>query len=249
MLTSIRSLMAASALAGGLVFAAPAYAQDESASQFEVSANAAVVSEYRFRGIDLSGGDVAIQGGVDVSHSSGLYVGTWGSSIDETTVGFGHTELDVYGGWTGDLADGVSLDVGAIYYMYPNQPAVGDFDYIEGYASLGFTLGPVESSIGVAYAPEQDSLGGQDNFYIYTDVGFGLPGTPLSISGHLGYTDGFLTYTADGQAFDWSIGADLAINELLSVGVAYVEAEGGPLTPGAYNFVDDTIVGTLSASF
>jgi uncharacterized protein (TIGR02001 family) len=240
--------MAATALVGGVVLSAPAFAQDEAASEFEVSGNAAIVTEYRFRGVDLSGGDPAIQGGIDVSHSSGFYVGTWGSSLDEDTVGFGHTELDVYGGWTGDLTDGVALDVGAIAYLYPNA-GPGDFDYFEGYASLGFTLGPVESSIGVAYAPEQDSLGGQDNLYLFTDIGLGIPGTPVSINGHLGYTDGFLTYTTDGQAFDWSLGADFAINDLLSVGVAYVEAEGGPLTPGAYNFVDDTVVGTLSASF
>ena len=76
MLTSVRSLMAATIL-GSTLLAAPAFAQEE--SDITVSGNVALVSEYRFRGVDLSDSDPAIQGGISVSHSSGLYVGTWGS--------------------------------------------------------------------------------------------------------------------------------------------------------------------------
>jgi len=246
MLTSVRSLLAATVLAGAAFAATPAMAQD---SEISVSANAAIVSEYRFRGVDLSGGDIAVQGGFDLGHSSGVYVGTWASSLDEDTVGFGHTELDVYGGWSGDVG-GVTLDVGALYYMYPNADngLIGDTDYIEFYGSVGSTLGPADLTVGVAYAPEQDSLGGDDNLYLYTDVGVGIPQTPLTINGHLGYTDGFLTYTNDGDAFDWSVGASMALTENVSVGVSYVGAEGDYL-PGDYKFTDDTVVATLSASF
>lgn len=246
MLTSIRGLLAATFLAGCGLAASPAYAEDPPAD-FEISGNAAIVSEYRFRGVDLSGGDIAIQGGIDVAHSSGLYVGTWGSSLDEDTVGYGHTELDLYGGWSGDIASGVNADVGVIYYAYPNAGA-GDFDYIEFYGKLGFTLGPAETTVGVAYAPKQDSLGGTDNLYIFTDLGIGIPGTPVSLSAHAGYTDGFLTFTNNSKAWDWSLGAELAINDKLSVGVSYVDAEGDFL-PGDYKFTDSAIVGTLSVSF
>jgi len=241
--TSLRGILAASVLAGSGLVATPAFAD----SGISISGNAALVTEYRFRGTDLSGGDIAVQGGVDLGHSSGFYVGTWGSSLDEDTVGFGHTELDVYGGWSGDIASGVAADAGVIYYAYPNAGA-GDFDYIEFYASLGFTLGPVEATLGAAYAPDQDSLGSTDNIYVYSDIGFGIPGTPLSLAGHLGYTDGFLTFTNNSKAFDWSVGADFAINENLSVNVSYIEAE-GDFAPGAYDFTDGAIVGTLSVSF
>ena len=244
MLTSVRSLMAATVLAGSAFIAAPAMAQDIDVS---VSANASIVSEYRFRGVDLSGGDIAVQGGIDVGLPAGFYVGTWGSSLDEDTVGYGHTELDVYGGWSGSLSDAVSVDVGVIAYLYPNA-GPGDFDYFEGYASAGFSLGPAEATLGIAYAPEQDSLGGDDNLYLYTDLGIGIPGTPVSISGHLGYTDGFLTFTDNSKAWDYSIGADYALSENLSIGVAYVGAE-GDYAPGDYNFTDDAFVFTLGASF
>ena len=247
MLTSVRSLLAATFLAGCATLATPAVAQDAPASDVTVSANAAVVSEYRFRGVDLSGGDVAIQGGIDVSHSSGLYVGTWGSSLDEDTVGYGHTELDVYGGWSGQVTDAVSLKVGVIAYLYPNAPP-GDYDYFEGYGSASFDIGPASLTAGVAYAPKQDSLGSEDNFYVYGDASIGVSNTPVSLSGHLGYTDGFLTYTSDGNAFDWSLGADLALGENLSVGVAYVGAEGN-YVPGDYRFTRDTAVFKVAASF
>lgn len=242
MLTSIRSLMAATIL-GSALLAAPAFAQD---SDISIAGNATVASEYRFRGVDLSGGDIAIQGGVTVSHSSGFYVGTWGSSLDEDTVGYGHTELDLYGGWAGDLTDGVSLDVSVLYYSYPNAPA-GDFDYVEFIGKTGFDLGPAGLTLGVAYSPEQDSLGGQDNLYLFSDAALGVPNTPITLNAHLGYTDGFLTYTADGNAFDWSLGASLALNDTLSVGASYVGVDGQG-TP-AYDFADDTFLVTLTASF
>lgn len=244
MLTSIRGIVAASILATSGLAAVPAFAQET--GDFTISGNAAIVSEYRFRGVDLSGGDIAVQGGVDVGHSSGFYVGTWGSSIDEDSVGYGHTELDIYGGWSGEIGSGVTGDIGVIYYAYPNAPA-GDFDYIEFYGSLGYTIGPVETTVGIAYAPDQDSLGDTDNLYIYADAGVGIPNTPVSLSGHIGYTDGFLTFSPDGKAFDWSVGAEFAVTENLSVGVSYVGVEGIP-TPD-YNFTDDAVVGTLSVSF
>ncbi|MCB2048219.1 MAG: TorF family putative porin [Novosphingobium sp.] len=254
MLTSIRGIVAATLVAGSAMLATPAFAEDKSESDISISGNASVVSEYRFRGVGLSGGDIAVQGGIDVGHSSGFYVGTWGSSLADCGPGtiadacYGSVELDLYGGWSGDIADGITADVGAIYYAYPNSrktvPAT-DYDYIEFYASLGFTVGPAEATVGVAYAPDQNSLGSTDNIYVYTDLGVDIPDTPLSLSAHLGYTDGFLTYTADGKAFDWSVGASLSLTDNLSVGVSYVGVEGGNVD----GVTDDAVVATLSVEF
>ena len=255
MLTSFRGPAAVFVLAS-LAFAAPAAAQtvnpaDEVEAETEgpitFSANIALTSEYRFRGVDLSGGDPAVQGGLDLAHESGFYVGTWASTLDDDTVGYGDVELDVYGGWSGDVGEGLALDVGVIGYLYPDA-GPGDFDYVEFYSSLGFTFGPAETTVGVAYAPEQDSLGGTDNFYVYSDIGVGIPNTPVTVTGHLGYTDGFLTFTNDGDAFDWSIGAEANVYGPFTLSAAYVGAE-GDIALGAYDFVDDAFVVTLSASF
>lgn len=245
MLTSIRGLVAATLVAGSALAATPALAQE---SEISISGNAALVSDYRFRGVGLSGGDIAIQGGIDVGHSSGFYVGTWGSSIDGGD--YGSTELNFYGGWSGEITSGVSADVGVLYYAYPNGLSGADLDIIEFYGSASFTLGPAEATLGVAYAPDQDSLGGTDNLYIYGGVGIGIPGTPVTINGHLGYTDGalaapLLSGLNDKTGLDWSIGAEFAITENLSVSAAYVGVEG----PSIKHVTNDAVVATLSVSF
>jgi uncharacterized protein (TIGR02001 family) len=86
-----------------------------------LTANVGAVSDYRFRGISQSFRNSALQAGVDYSHSSGLYVGNWNSTINEGA-GFpsAHVEMDFYGGYKKSLGD-FGIDVGAIYYHYPNS--------------------------------------------------------------------------------------------------------------------------------
>jgi len=74
------------AIAGALLLAAtatPAFAQEETdaPAPITITGSATVVSDYRFRGFSQSNEEAAIQGGFTVTHESGLYVGTWGSSI------------------------------------------------------------------------------------------------------------------------------------------------------------------------
>lgn len=116
-------------------------------SPHSLSANVSLTSDYVFRGISQSGGDPAIQGGFDYGHSSGVYLGTWGSNVswikDYQGYQNGSLEVDLYGGYRGSAGD-VSYDVGVIGYMYPgNKAGVTNADTTEVYASLGwkwFTL-------------------------------------------------------------------------------------------------------------
>jgi uncharacterized protein (TIGR02001 family) len=250
MLTSIRSLLAATILAGTALAATPAFAQAEPISGIMVSGNVAVVSDYRFRGVSLSEGDPAIQGGIDIEHDSGFYVGTWGSSIAGGGP-YGELELDVYGGWSGDVTPGVTLDIGLLYYLYPTSDDIGGVDiptdYLEPYASISTTLGPVSATLGGAYAWKQDSLGGRDNLYVYTDWALGVPNTPVTLKAHLGYTDGalappYLAGSADDNGLDWSIGATMPVYGNLTAGISYVGVEG----PSVKGFTDDAVVATLS---
>ena len=243
MLTSIRSLVAASALAGSFLVAAPALAQD---SGITVSGNVAVTSDYRFRGVSLSAGDPAIQGGITASHTSGFYVGTWGSSIDDGgTEIYGEMELDLFAGWSGPLSDAFKADVGMLVYTYPTNEN-GPADYWEPYASVTGQFGPVAAKVGAAYAWETDSLGGNDNLYLYTNLDAGIPGAPVTVSAHLGYTDGalappLLAGTLDDTGFDWSLGAGVTVMKGLTLSATYVGVEG----PSIDGFTDDTVVGTL----
>jgi len=249
MLTSVRSLLAATVLAGSALAATPAFAQDEEATPgLSVSGNVALVTDYRFRGVSLSGGDMALQGGIDLGIDQGFYVGTWASSLVGGTP-YGELEVDVYGGWSGDVAPGVTVDVGLLYYLYPTGDTGIDTDYFEPYASIATTVGPVSATLGAAYAWDQNSLGDNDNLYVYTDFELGIPKTPVTVTAHLGYTDGvlappLLAGTGDDSGLDWSLGASTTLIGGLSLGVSYVGVEG----PSIDGFTDDAIVGTLSFS-
>lgn len=248
MVKSVRGLLAATILAGSVFAATPALAQE--VGEFTISGNAALTTDYRFRGISLSDGDFAVQGGVDVVHSSGFYVGAWGSSLEDSDA-LGNAELDIYAGWSGEVGSGLSVDVGLLYYAYPNgkDPLV-PANIWEPYASVSADLGPASLTVGAAYAWEQDSLGGDDNLYVYTDLGVGIPETPISVSAHLGYTDGalspkILTESGTGGGFDWSLGASYSVTENLALGVSYIGVEGASID----SFSNDTVVATLSVSF
>lgn len=250
MLTSVRGLVAATILAGCGLAATPAFAQDETdpPSEFTVSGNVAGVSDYRFRGISLSDGDFAIQGGIGVNHESGFYVGTWASSMEDSDV-YGSAELDIYAGWSGEVAPGLTADVGLLYYVYPNGN-VGDANLFEPYASLTAAFGPATAKFGIAYAWDQDSLGGDDNLYLYTDIGAAIPDSPVSVSAHLGWTDGalspkVLTGSGTGSGFDYSLTASIAMTENLSFSLSYVGVDGAAIN----DFSDDTAVAALKLTF
>jgi len=258
MKNTLRTMLAAAVCASAATITAPAFAQDEVVSDVEVSANVALVTDYRFRGVSLSDGEFAIQGGIDVAHASGFYVGTWASSLDEGPGdefgSYGSTELDIYAGWSGALTDTLAVDAGILLYAYPDGDSC-NCDYWEPYASITGAVGPAEVTAGVAYAWEQSSLGDQDNLYVYGDAGFGIPTTGISLSAHLGYTDGVLAPPLLGNAalgiasnddtgFDWSVGASTGYKGL-ELGVAYIGTDG----PSVNDFTDNAFVGSLSASF
>ncbi|MDQ7074389.1 MAG: TorF family putative porin [Gammaproteobacteria bacterium] len=103
----------------------------------EVSANFGATSNYIWRGVSLSNEGPAIYGGLDFSHDSGIYAGLWQSSEGGT----GSAETDLYAGYSTEFS-GVSIDVGAIAYAYPQNDAA---NFNELYASVGF--GPVSASV------------------------------------------------------------------------------------------------------
>jgi uncharacterized protein (TIGR02001 family) len=134
----MKKLIHALVLTGLVSVPALAIAED---SPHSISANVTLTSDYIFRGISQTGGDPAIQGGIDYSHASGFYLGTWASNVGwiEDFQGYtkGNMEIDLYGGFRGPIGKSdFTFDVGAIQYMYPgDRPAgVPDADTTEAYA-------------------------------------------------------------------------------------------------------------------
>jgi len=248
MLTSVRSLLAATVLAGSVLAAAPAMAEDASTPDIKVTGSVTLATQYRFRGVGLSDGDIAIQGGLTLNTKPGFYVGTWASSLEDTPT-YGEVEMDIFGGWAGQITDNIGVDIGATYYAYPSKDnGAGPSDVIEFYGKVKPTIGPVGLTLAAYYSPDQDSLGGGDNLYLAADATVAIPSTPLSITGHVGYTDGFLTYTPDGKAWDYSIGASATVLGGLQLGVSYIGVD-GPHGAAWNGITDDAVVGTLGYSF
>lgn len=212
MLTSVRSLLAATLLAGSAFVAAPALAADAPAPApaFTINGTAAVVSQYRFRGLAQSDNKPAFQGSITLSHESGFYIATWGSSASagNAPINIGGTEIDVYGGYTHALgSSGVKVDAGVYGYLYPGATAG---NYYEVYGSLSTTFGPATGKIGINYAPAQKVFDynfvspSRENTYIYAELGSSIPGTPLTVHSHLGHTGGGFDWGK--QYLDYTIG-------------------------------------------
>ncbi|KPP81834.1 MAG: TIGR02001 family outer membrane protein [Oceanicaulis sp. HLUCCA04] len=194
--TTLATLLAVSA--STLAFTSSVQAQEG----VEIEANVALVSDYRFRGISLSDRGIAVQGGFDLAFDNGFYAGTWASSIEP--VGNSEIELDLYAGY-GFEAGGFAIDVGALVYTYPGAT---DVHYWEFYGSAGFTAGVLESTLGAAYAPDQDNIGNDDNLYVYYEGAYPLGESGLSLTGSVGYETGaFGDPDGDGDdKWDWSLG-------------------------------------------
>ena len=114
-----RTMLALSCLA-----TAPAlYAADAPAPapDYTVTANVGLFSQYIFRGLTQTNEKPALQGGFDYSHSSGFYLGYWGSNIswisDFAPGTSASLESDFYGGYKKSWDDW-SLDVGLLRYQY-----------------------------------------------------------------------------------------------------------------------------------
>ena len=87
---------------------------------YSLTANVGLVSDYYFRGLTQTWHDPALQGGADLSHSSGLYAGLWGSSVSGNQYPNGSgLELDYYFGYNGKISDDFGWTVGGYGYFYP----------------------------------------------------------------------------------------------------------------------------------
>lgn len=222
MRTSITGL---SALALAML-ATPALAQDEAAapeaeSPIKFTGSITAVSDYRFRGVSLSGEDPALQASLNVNHESGFYVGTWVSTLENTPT-YGEAEVDLYAGWTKEIASGTTVDVAALYYWYPHGN--GDSDYFEPYASISHTFGPVTAKGGIHWAPSVDATGNNDLLYYYGQLSAGIPNTPVSLTARLGNQD-----LGPSSYLEWAVGASITPGHGVSLGVQYVDTDIGDL--------------------
>lgn len=257
--------------------AAELMGQEEDTPAITISGSATLASDYRFRGVSQSDEGMAIQGGFTINHESGAYIGTWGSNLAGWgTFGGSSMELDIYAGYKIPVGEG-TLDLGGTWYMYPSGADITDF--VEFYAKLGGTVGPVGLTATVAYAPQQEALGNwdpvgpavdpgdkEDNLYLAGDATYGIPDVPVTLKAHIGYSDGNpglgpngTSVAPTGTYFDWLLGVDIVPISGLTLSAAYVdtdiaEADAALLRPNfatldGNSISDATVVVSVTASF
>ena len=126
-----------------------------------VSGNAAIQTDYVWRGMTQNSGDTSVNVGLDADLGSGFYVGTWAATVD---FGNGHTlEHDYYGGYAFEMG-GIGIDIGAIQVTYNGTT---DVDFSENYVALSLPM-----NVGLHYS-EGDELGDYMEISYSRDVGDG----------------------------------------------------------------------------
>ena len=199
----------------GLV-AVPALAQaEEAASPHTFSANITLATDYIFRGLTQTGHQPAIQGGIDYTHASGLYLGTWASNVSWVKEGLykdnSSMEIDLYGGYRGSLPADIGYDVGVITYYYPgDKNTTNNFaspNTTEAYASaswkfLSLKYSHVVSSHFVGWeGPNGEKT--QNSNYIELNANYDLGGG-WGVLGHVGHQKVNNLSVADYN--DWKLG-------------------------------------------
>lgn len=110
------------ALAGAIVAPATSVFAEESDPSWTFPGSVTVASDYIFRGQSQTWGEMTAQAGIEANHSSGFYVGFFGSNVSDEWLPGANLETDLYTGFRGKLPGGASevgFDIGVVYYMYP----------------------------------------------------------------------------------------------------------------------------------
>ena len=194
-----------------LVSAAAAALLVPAAAQAQLSFNIGAVSLYKSSGVTqnwINGKDSknfspAIQGGVDYEFGNGFYVGNWNSTgkFEGADV-----EIDLYGGYRGEITKGLGYDVAFLRYIYPNATSVWNGN------ELAFSL-----SYDAFSAKITRGVRGSIDEYSRLSFGYTRPLTDkLTLKAGVGFRN-----DAAGNDDDYSIGASYDLGNATSVSTSF----------------------------
>jgi uncharacterized protein (TIGR02001 family) len=183
------------------------------AAHAQLSFNVGAVTDYRYRGISQTRLRPALQGGADWS-GGGFYVGAWASTIKWVKDGGGDSdlEIDLYGGYKGEISKDLTYDVGVLTYQYPSNKLSPSANTTELYGAL--TFGPVTAK----YSHSTSNLFGfadsKGSGYLDLSATFDLGG--VSVTPHIGrqrvknlsaasYTDVSISLSKEWSGITWSL--------------------------------------------
>lgn len=246
----MKKLVHSLVLCGLVSGSAVALAED---SPHSLSANVGLYSQYVFRGQTQTHEDPALQGGIDYTHSSGLYAGMWGSNIswlaDDGIYDSSSLEVDFYGGFRHAIAGtDFSYDVGLLQYWYPGNTAAGsdDANTLEAYAALNWKFLGAKVSYSLT-----DLFGMQDSdgsTYVDLYANYPIGDTGLTAGAHYGWAN--VKNGTDVEDWKVSVAYDLgkasSVLNGSTIGLAYT---GNDLPKSAGVYADDQVTMWVSRSF
>ena len=213
----MRKSLLSLAVLGALATPSFVYAAEEAAEAavtkepeptWSLTTNIGFVSDYYTRGVSQSWHKPAVQGGFDLTHSSGFYTGVWGSSVTPNTFPDATVEIDLYAGYNGSIkaVEGLGYTVGAIGYFYPggswkkynylgdaNQtPEGGRWNTYEANAGLSYKWLSAKASVtlGDWFGAEKKTGwdgGTSGSTYLELNAAYPLPWWNLTLIGHVGH--------------------------------------------------------------
>jgi uncharacterized protein (TIGR02001 family) len=245
----MRKSLITTAVLGALAAPSFVFAADAApASDFTASYNVGLFSQYIFRGLTQTNNKPALQGGFDVSHKSGLYIGGWSSNVswlrDNGSSSLyntgGSLEIDLYGGFKTELGKtGLGIDLGALQYYYPgahntNLPKANTTELYGAltYGWLQAKLSGVVSNdawgFGKKYGDGTVTNGDERGAY-YAELNANVPLADSGITAllHVGrqeFKDA--RYTAggpDASYTDWKVGLTKGFDGGVNIGAFYTD--------------------------
>ncbi len=215
MIKSLISLAVMGTLVTPVAYAAEAAkTETKEESNWSLTTNMGYVSDYRARGVSQTWRKEAIQGGFDLTHSSGFYLGAFGSNVTPNTYPKANVELDLYAGYNGTVAavEGLGYTAGVIGYFYPNgswkkyngfgdnrtanaevqqTPNGGRWDTYEANAGISYKWVSAKGSVtlGDWYGAEQNTgwtKSTRGTTYLELNAAIPTPLDGLTLIGHVG---------------------------------------------------------------
>ena len=248
----MRKSLITTAVLGALAAPSFVFAADAApASDFTASYNVGLFSQYIFRGLTQTNNKPALQGGFDVNHKSGLYIGGWASNVswlrDNASIGTalyntgGSLEIDLYGGFKTELGKtGLGIDLGALQYYYPgahvNTNPKANTTELYGALSYGWLQAKLSGVVskdawgfGKKYGNPGYTRNGDETGAYYAELNANIPLADTGITAllHIGrqeFKDArYQAGGPDASYTDWKVGLTKGFDGGVNVGAFYTD--------------------------
>jgi uncharacterized protein (TIGR02001 family) len=210
------SALAAGILAGLLI--APAHAEDQDEGWW-YGGSLALTSDYVYRGVTQTDESPAIQGSLDVGHSSGFYAGVWASNVDFDEPDGIDIEVNIYAGWTFEFENDTELDLQVVRYLYPDANPGFGFNYNELIATYSF----LENYAATVAFSDDFWKSGESAFYYHLGAEYELGVAELNLVLGAGFND--VSRVTGSDYWDFQVGINRSFG-MITADLSYFDTSG-----------------------